>query len=125
MLLSMLGIVAVAAAVPASAADAPHLALTVQPAGATGGSPFTVQPQVTIEDANGDAVTTSTAPVTLTLSSGSTGATLTCAAVNPAAGGATFAGCAIDKAGTGYVLTAASPGSTGAASDAFAVTVGG
>ena len=51
---------------------------------------------------------------------------LTCTA-NPkaaVAGIATFAGCKIDKAGTGYTLTATATGLTSAASNAFNVARG-
>ena len=70
---------------------------------------WTVQPKVTIQDAFGNTITTSTAAVTAAITSGTgtSGAALTCT-VNPrtaVVGIATFAGCKIDKAGTGYTLT--------------------
>ena len=57
----------------------------------------------------------------ITPATGTSGAVLTCTA-NPkaaAAGIATFAGCKIDRAGTGYTLTATSAGLTSATSSAF------
>ena len=88
---------------------AAKLAVTTQTAGGTGGVAWTVQPKVTIQDAFGNTITTSTAAVTAAITSGTgtSGAALTCT-VNPrtaVAGIATFAGCKIDKAGTGYTLT--------------------
>ncbi len=102
---------------------------TTQPGGGTTGSPWTAQPVLTIQDAGGTTVTTSTASVTLSITSGTgaTGAKLTCtgslskAAV---AGVVTFAGCAIDTAGTGYTLTAKMTGVTSDPSTAFAITQG-
>ena len=44
--------------------------------------------------------------------------------MNAVAGVATFAGCKIDKAATGYVLTATDGSLTSASSSAFNVTVG-
>ena len=74
----------------------------------------------------GNTVTTSTASVTLTITpgTGTAGAVLTCTA-NPkaaASGVATFAGCKINLAGTGYTLTATSPGLTNATSNTFTIT---
>jgi hypothetical protein len=81
-----------------------------------------MQPKVTVEDGAGNTVTSSSALITLTPSSG----TLTCT-TNPLAassGVATFAGCNINKSGTGYTLTATSSGLTSATSSAFNITVG-
>jgi signal peptidase I len=107
-----------------SAAVIPNkVAFSLQPSGATGGSTLTVQPAVVIQGALGDA-TTSTAPVTLAITSPG-GATLTCA-TNPmpaVSGTAQFAGCSIDRAGT-YKLSATSPGLIAATSTSFTVTVG-
>jgi hypothetical protein len=105
---------------------AAKVAFTQQPNGGTGGVAWTTQPKVTIQDALGNTVTTSTASVTLAITpaTGTAGAVLTCTA-NPkaaAAGIATFAGCKIDKTGTGYTLTATAAGLTSATSSAFNVT---
>jgi hypothetical protein len=106
---------------------ATRLAFTTQPAGAVAGVPFTTQPVVTIQDANGNTVTASTASVTLAITSG-TGAsgavlsgTKTVSTVN---GVATFSGLSIDKAGTGYTLTASSSGLTSDTSNVFNVVAG-
>ncbi len=88
---------------------AAKLEFVVQPAGATAGSNFTTQPVVWVEDANGKLVTTDLSSVKLSITpgSGTSGAQLsnTCSGVE-SSGVVTFSGCAIDKAGTGYTLTA-------------------
>jgi hypothetical protein len=104
---------------------AAKLGFTQQPSGGTAGVAWTTQPKVAIQDALGNTVTTSTASVTLAITSGTgtSGAVLTCT-TNPRAavsGVATFAGCKIDRAGTGYTLTATAAGLTGAVSNAFNV----
>src|SRR5450631_949258 len=104
--------------------SATRLAFTTSPSGSTGGIAFAAQPVVAVQDAGGNTVTTSTAPVTLSITVAG-GATLACTA-NPTSalsGVATFAGCAIDKAGT-YTLTAAAGGLTNATSTSLTVSVG-
>ena len=116
------------AAVNVTVGAAAKVAFTQQTTGGGGGVAWTTQPKVTIQDASGNTVTTSSASVTLAITpaTGTAGAVLTCTA-NPkaaAAGIATFAGCKIDKAGTGYTLTATSAGLTSAISTAFDVAPG-
>ena len=95
------------------------LVFTTQPVGGvTEGTNFATQPVVTVEDANGNTVTTDTGTVALSINSysagtsgGSAQGTLGCTAntVNAVAGVATFAGCQITgtrAAGT-YTLSAA------------------
>ena len=64
--------------------------------------------KVSVEDANGNVVTSDGSSVTIAIGanpgSGTLGGTLTVAAVN---GVATFSDLSINKAGTGYTLTAA------------------
>ena len=105
---------------------ASKLAFTTQPVDAIGGTAFPTQPVVTIQDSAGNTVAGNSSSVTLAITSGTgtSGATLTCTA-NPkaAAGGvASFAGCRIDKAGTGYTLTATDGALTSVASAAFTVS---
>jgi trimeric autotransporter adhesin len=119
---------AVSATFNVTAGTAAQLAYTAQPSGGTGGVSWATQPKVAIQDTFGNTVTTSTANVTLAITSGTgtSGAVLTCTA-NPKAavsGVASFAGCKIDKSGSGYTLTATSPGLTTTVSNAFNVTVG-
>ena len=102
---------------------ASQLAFTTQPAGATGGTAFGTQPTVTIEDAGGNAVTTDTNAIVMTLTTGP-GALAGCTATTTA-GVAAFSGCRIDTAATGDVLTATDAGDTlNHLSNAFDVTVG-
>jgi hypothetical protein len=107
---------------------AAKLAFTTQPGGGTGGTAWGTQPAVTVEDAGGNTVTTSSASITLAITSGTgtTGAALACTS-NPqgaSSGVATFAACAINLAGTGYTLTATSSPLTSATSSTFNITTG-
>jgi len=108
--------------------SAAQLVFTTEPGGATAGSLLSPQPVVTIEDVHGTPITTDIGTVTLAITSGTgtSGALLDagCTATT-AAGVASFTGCEIDTAGTGYTLTAtyASDGLTGASS-AFGVGAG-
>ncbi len=106
--------------------SAAQLAITTQPGGGTGGTAWTTQPVVTVQDTGGNTVTTSSASITLAIGTNPGGGTLTCTTnpQNASSGVDTFAGCKIDKAGTGYTLTAASSGLTSATSSAFNITVG-
>ncbi len=101
-----------------------QLAFTTSPSFSNAGVAFFTQPAVTVRDAGGNKVATSTAPVTLSITTPAS-ATLTCTA-NPkaaVAGVASFAGCRIDKPGT-YTLTATSAGLTSAVSAGFTIAVG-
>ena len=105
---------------------AAKLAFTSSPASSTGGVAFATQPVVTVQDAGGNAVTGSTASITLAIGTNPGGGTLTCT-TNPkaaVAGVDTFAGCKIDKAGAGYTLTATSGGLASTTSAPFNITVG-
>ena len=97
-----------------------QLAFTTQPGGGAAGSAWTAQPVVTVEDANGDKVTTDTSSVTLAIGSNPGGGTLsgtkTVAAV---AGVATFSGLSINATGNGYTLTATDGSLTNATSSTF------
>ena len=83
---------------------ATHVVFTTHPAGAAGGTAFTVQPTVKVEDAGGNTVTTDTNAITLGLTTGS--GTLSGCTSTTTAGLAAFSGCTINTAGTGDVLTA-------------------
>ncbi|MGB9112558.1 MAG: hypothetical protein WCF24_07505, partial [Acidimicrobiales bacterium] len=94
----------------------------------TGGIAWSQQPIVTIEDAKGYTVTSNTSSVTLAITSGTglAGATLSCTP-NPEpalAGVATFSGCAINTAASGYTLTATDGSLTSATSLSFKIAVG-
>jgi hypothetical protein len=109
-----------------SAGPATKLIVTTQPSsGNTSGAAFGTQPRVTIQDASGNTVTTSSAAVTLAITSGTgaAGAVLSgTKTVNALNGIAAFSGLSIDKAGTGYTLTATSPDLTTTATAAFNVS---
>jgi hypothetical protein len=99
-----------------------HVVFSVQPAGTVVGATITPSVSVQIVDSENN-LTSSTANVTLAIGtnpgSGTLGGTATVAAVG---GVATFNNLSIDNAGTGYTLTAASGGLTGATSNAFNIT---
>ena len=104
---------------------AAKLAFTTAPSPtATSGTALARQPVVTVQDADGNTITTDTSSVTLTLTTPS-GASLTCAA-NPTgatSGLASFTGCTIDKAGT-YTVTASDGSLTSATSSSVTITAG-
>jgi prepilin-type N-terminal cleavage/methylation domain-containing protein len=114
---------AVSSAFNVTIGTASKLVVTQQPAGAKAGVAFTTQPKVTVQDAAGNTITTSTAPITLAVTSGTgtAGATLACTSnpVNAVAGVATLAGCKIATPGSAYTITASSPGLTDAVSAVF------
>ena len=93
-----------------SAGTAAQLAFTVEPTSSAGGSAFTGQPQVTVEDSGGNPIAGNTDQITLAITggTGTTGAALSCSGntVTAVNGVASFAGCSINLAGTGYTLTA-------------------
>jgi hypothetical protein len=105
-----------------------QLVFTVQPGNASGGAAFGVQPVVTVEDAGGNAVSTDASSINLAISSGTgaNGAAFGCTLdpANAVNGIASFAGCKINLAGTGYTLTATDPGLTSATSNPLTVVVG-
>ena len=123
------GVAPVSSTVTFTAGPAAQLAFTAQPGGGTAGAPWSLQPQVTVEDAHGNPVTDSTVAVTLAVTggTGAAKATLTCAAdpVAAVSGVAGFSGCSIDEAGAGYTLTASAGGLGGAVSEPFDVVPGG
>ncbi len=107
---------------------ATKLVFTNSPGGANAGTAFAGQPVVTVEDANGNTVTSSTASITVAITSGTgtNGAALTCTAntVAAVAGVATFAGCSINLTGNGYTLSASSSGLTTGVSPSFGISPG-
>ena len=100
---------------------AAQLAFTTQPTTTAQGS--TISPvSVSIEDANGLLVATSTASVTIAIGTNAGGGTLAGTLNVAAIGGvATFSNLSIDNAGVGYTLTAASGVLSGATSTAFTI----
>jgi signal peptidase I len=115
---------AVSASFTITAGPAAKLAFTASPSNTTANSVFATQPVVAVQDVGGNTATSSTAPVTLSITTPA-GAVLTCTAnpKNAVAGVATFAGCKINKTGT-YTLTATSGTLTAAVSASFTITAG-
>lgn len=106
---------------------ATQLVITTQPGNGTGGSALSTQPVVEVRDAGGNTITSSSAAVdaTITTGTGTAGAAIVAGGSANASGGvATFSSLAIDLAGTGYTLTFSSTGLTDAVSTTFDVTVG-
>ena len=111
---------------------ATQLVFTTEPSNGTTNSPLSTQPVVSVEDAAGNVITSdNTNTVTLSITSGTptTGGPGTlCCTTNPVTvtnGVATFAGCTIDTAGTGYKLTATDTVPlTPAVSTTFNITAG-
>ena len=128
-LILALAIALMAAVLPAGAVSAAptSVAFDTQPGGpADGGSAFPTQPIVHVEDGSGPLAGQS---VSLAIKSGTgaPGATLTCSGglvrTTDSGGDAAYAGCAIDRKGTGYVLVATA-GALTAQSAAFDVVPG-
>jgi hypothetical protein len=113
-----------------NAGIATKLVFTANPTSSTGGVAFGTQPQVTVEDANGNTVTSSAASITLSIASGTPTSggpgTLTCS-TNPlsaSSGITTFSGCSINTVGSSYKVNAVATGLTAATSSAFSITAG-
>jgi Bacterial Ig-like domain (group 3) len=86
-----------------------QLVFQTEPGGGTGGTPWISanQPTVWIEDSQGHLVTSDQSTVTLAIGNNPGNGTLSgCSSATAVNGVATFTGCTIDKAGTGYTLTA-------------------
>src|SRR3989440_4481370 len=105
---------------PAAAA---RLAFTAQPHGARVDSVLTPPVQVTAFDTLGNVATGFAANVTVALAASASGGTLGgTPTVTAASGVATFADLSVNRAGTGYRLTASAGQLTGATSDPFDIT---
>src|SRR5213079_2360937 len=106
-----------------SAGPAAKVVFTVQPSNAAAGAMNTPAVQVTVQDAQGNTVTTATTSITLAIgtnpASGTLSGATTVAALN---GVATFANLNINNPGTGYTLTASATNLTGASSSGFNIT---
>lgn len=94
---------------------------TEPPASAVAGAPFSVA--VTVKDVNGVTIANFTGSVSLSLSSGTSGATLGgTTTVNAVNGVATFTNLTVNKAGSGYMLIPATGSVTSAPSTPFTIT---
>ncbi len=106
-----------------------QIVFTQQPSNSTGGTAFATQPQITVEDAGGNTVTTDTSSVSLAVTTGSGPGTLACTTnpLNATAGVANFSGCSVNTIGTTYTLTATDvepSGTLTATSAVFTISVG-
>ncbi len=108
-----------------TAGTATQLVFSAQPGGGIAGSSWAQQPVVTIQDALGNTVTSSSMNVLLSLGTNPGSGNLSGTATLSASGGvATFSGLSINKSGTGYILTASSTGLTGTTSSGFNIAAG-
>ncbi len=104
-----------------------ELVFTVQPGATAGEAPIRPAVQVTARESSGRTATRFTKKVTLSITPGTgdreavLSGTTRVAAV---AGVATFSNLSIDKAGTGYILSATAPGRAGTTSAPFDITSG-
>ena len=104
---------------------ATQVAYSTQPSNATAGAAINPAIEVEIRDVNGNRVATARNPVTLAISAGPGGSTLLgTTTVNAINGVASFSGINIEKAGSGYQLSAASSSLTGATSSSFTISPG-
>src|SRR5439155_1237644 len=103
-------------------APAARLAFSVEPTNTTAGSVIAPAVRVTALDAQGNPATGFTGNVTIAIGANPGGAALSgSASVAAVAGVATFGDLSLNRAGTGYTLTASAIGPTGATSTPFDV----
>lgn len=96
------------------------LAFTVQPSNAAPGNVITPAIQVTVRDTAGQTDSTFTQSITIAIGANPVGATLTgTRSVVPVFGVASFGNLRIDRAGTGYTLTATAPSAVSTTSSSF------
>jgi len=108
-----------------TAAAANRLAFLQQPTDTAAGVSINPAVTVRIEDAFGNLVSTTGTVITLAIGTNPSGGTLSgTAAQNTVNGISTYADLSIDLVGTGYTLSASSPGLTGATSNPFNIIAG-
>jgi len=102
---------------------ATHVAFIAQPSTTRAGDPFSPAIQVAAEDSTGAVVSTYTGAITVAIGANPVAGTLSGTRVVAATSGtASFSSLRIDRAGTGYTLTASASGLAGATSTTFEVT---
>src|SRR5439155_1490721 len=110
------------AAFTIAAGPATRLAFSLEPTRSTAGAALTPALQVPALDAQGNPATGITGNVTIAIGANPGGAALSgSASVAAVAGVATFGDLSLNRAGTGYTLTASATGPTGATSTPFDV----
>jgi Flp pilus assembly pilin Flp len=108
-----------------TAAAPSSLVFTTGPSNVAAGAAINPAMRVTVLDAFGNVVTSSSASVTMSIGANPGGAALSgTSTVNAAGGVATFSNLSLNKVGTGYTLVAASPGLPNVTSGTFNVTAG-
>ena len=107
---------------------ATQLAIRTQPSGSSGGTAFSTQPQVAVEDAGGNVVASDASTVTLSIASGTptTGGpgTLSGCSGTETSGVVAFTACSITTTGTGYRLIATDGALAAVTTSAFNVVAG-
>src|SRR5439155_818638 len=104
-------------------APATQLVFTVQPTSAVSGTAIAPPVQVTARDQFANTDTAYAGAVTVAIAANPGGGTLTGTTTVPAAAGvATFSNLSINKAGSGYTLSAAANGVTGTTSTGFTIS---
>ena len=102
---------------------AAQLAFTVLPSNTPAGVAISPNVAVSVRDASGNTVTSATNSITVAIGNNPGASTLSgTATVAAVSGVATFSALSLNRVGTGYTLTAAATGLTGATSPAFNVT---
>ncbi len=100
-----------------------QLAFSVHPTSATAGVAIAPVVKVEVRDAKGNRISTASNAVTVAIASNAGGGTISgTLTVSAMAGEADFSDLSINKAGTGYTLTASAPGLTPATSGPFGIT---
>ena len=103
---------------------ATQLGFSTQPAGGKAEEPLSTQPTVEVQDANGNVVTGDNTTVALAIGTNPSAATLGgTTSVAAISGVVSFTDLNIDKAGSGYTLTASTSGLSGATSNAFDIGI--
>src|SRR5204863_250309 len=108
-----------------NAGAAAKLVFAVQPSNTAAGAAITPAVQVAVQDAQGNAVTTATTSITVAIATNPAGGALTgTTTVAAVSGVATFSTLSLNRAASGYTLTASATGLTGATSSAFTISAG-
>jgi hypothetical protein len=108
-----------------SPGPASKLAFTAQPTNVTAATSISPAVAVTVQDAQGNTVPTATNSIAVAIGTNPGGGILSgTTPVSASSGVATFSNLSINKAGTGYTLTASASGLTGATSSTFNVSAG-
>ncbi len=107
------------------AAAPSQIVFSAQPSGGTGGVAWSLQPALTVEDVFGNVALTDHSTISLSINSGTSGATISGCSQSESNGVVTFSGCSINKPGTYTLLATDSSGTVATStSSSFVVSVG-